>query len=135
MKRIRIVMLVAVLTVTGADAATINPGLWELVVTTHIDGVKAGMPPQTIRQCVSEKNVVPRDISQNGCRISNVKVRGGNVSWEMRCANQSGQISGQGRLNYAGNRMQGQASLVVRQNGTTLKMQQTYSGRRVGNCN
>ena len=121
-------------TVTFTYAASVNPGLWELRVSTSIAGMKTGMPPQTIRQCVTEKTMVPRDVTQNGCKISNVKVNGGKVSWKMTCNNQAGNINGEGKLSYSGGSMQGQANMVIKQAGQTINMQQQYSGRRVGKC-
>ena len=126
-------IVVLVMLATSVLAKSINPGLWEMSVMTSMSGMNTAMPAQKTQQCITSKDMVPRDTE--GCSLTNVKVNNGNVSWDMSCNKQGMNISGSGQLTYNGNSMRGSALLKVKQQGgQALEMKQTYTGKRIGKC-
>ena len=121
---------------TGIAFAKPNviPGKWEFKTETQMEGMAAmNVPAETHIQCVTEQDLVP--LSKNAskeCRISNVRTKGNTVTYDIVCSGQGGQMQGNGEITYNGDRMNGTMHITV--TGSTMKMTNTITGRRIGPC-
>ncbi len=109
-----------------------EPGNWTTTVTVTVENAPIELPPKTITQCVTPEQaanpVPPEDSGDGECRMSNFKIDGNVVTWSVYCAKQK--MSGNGSITYAGDSYEG----VVRMKSDQIKLKQTLSGKRVGDC-
>lgn len=109
-----------------------NPGKWEITTKAEM----SGMPLQSMThtQCITNDDLVPvsEDTSQE-CQITGTRISGDTVSWKMTCSGQDGGgMDGTGQVTYQGNSMYGSMNMTSKPHGA--KMRNTFSGRRIGNC-
>lgn len=118
----------------AGGSPNVEPGLWEITTTTHMQGMN--IPPSTITQCITKDDLVPRPGSQPGqaqdCEITDVNVSGDTVTWRMRCTGQGGTVEGEGSITYQGDRFEGTSTIHIIDAGMTMQSQMT--GHRVGEC-
>lgn len=112
-------------------AGPAKAGKWETTSQATVGG--QAMPSRTSTHCVTkeeadnaEKLVPPS--SRNDCKMSDVKVDGGTVSWKMTCE-KSG-MTGDGTITYSGESYTGHMNMKSPQMDVTVK----YSGKYVGPC-
>jgi hypothetical protein len=114
---------------TFAKGVSINPGLWEMIVT-----VEMAMMPQpqseTSSECMTESELRPEDFNQDkdmSCDINDVDINGQTASWTISCPNPSGpSMTGQWEFTSYGSSITGSGS---------MSMDMTWKGQRVGDCN
>ena len=125
-------ILLALAMAAGSNAAPLmNPGKWTMTVTVTVENAPIEIPPKTITQCVTPEqaaNPMPEESGDAQCRMSNYKVDGNVVTWSVYCEKQK--MSGQGSITYAGDSYDG----VVTMKSDSIKLKQTVSGKRVGDC-
>lgn len=124
----------------AASAPLIKPGLWEIVnaIDTAGSGVKRTV---TARACYSADDVksaeriVPlqREAGMK-CENRNIKQQSAIVDWQVACTGKEGSRSGAGRLTLTDESFTGQASLEAKGKGKPIKITQSISGKRLGDC-
>jgi hypothetical protein len=106
-------------------------GQWEMTIETEMEGMPMKMPPSTFSQCVTKKEPVPQDQQQGQtCKTKDVVVKGDTVSWTMVCDTPAGSSTGQGKIAYKGDTMEGTMTMQVQ----GMKMISRFSGRYTGPC-
>lgn len=119
-----------------AAPTNMQPGLWEITMKMEMAG--GGMPATTVRQCVRPADIedARRTIPQNKdpkCEMKDYKMQGNTASWRMECKGPEA-MSGTGTITYSGSSYSGTTKLNMKQDGQTMSMTQSYSGKRIGDC-
>lgn len=140
--RLSSLILLALLGATGAQAATMTPGLWEITTASQmqIPGMPKGMgaqPPSTFRHCYTAADVKDHQkavpVSGN-CKLVSIKTLPDGASWTVRCESPSGPMTGSGRITYTANAYTGSAVMTGKMQGAPFNMTQRYTGKRIGPC-
>ena len=130
----------ASLVATAQTPGTAQPGMWEYQMETIMTGMPMKMPPTTIRRCLT-----PQDVSQNKhlvqenqknpCTMSNMKVSGGQISYDFVCKTDGGTMKGStsGSVSSTAMDLQTRMQMIPPMEGMS-EMQQKMKARRVGNC-
>ncbi len=123
-------------TAGSAQAEVVHGGEWEITTQMNIPGMPVAIPPVTTRQCVTDKDRVPRPQRQQGqCEISAIKSDGNKVSWTVKCTGQR-PMEGSGEVTYSGDTMEGKSTFQMKnpRSGQDMTATQTIQGKRVGDC-
>lgn len=124
------------MTVGATEAVDIKTGLWESRVESVIEGLPMSPPPMTHRNCVTEEDLVPKMESPGQeCKVLEHNVSGKTVNWRVQCNQDGMTMTGTGRIDYSGDSYEG--DVVMTMDGGpmgSMKMTQTMTGRRIGDC-
>jgi len=138
--RFRIVALFFVLAshpLAAAAASPMRPGLWELSVSTVVDG--QSQPVSTARECISQADIdsdtktLPRP--DGDCKLSDIVTNGARTMYDMVC--KADNITSRGRMDVTmgGERYDGKTNMVISGIGKTdVPMTIVVSARRTGDC-
>ena len=122
-----------------AAAPNMNPGMWEITMKMDMPGMPAGMPPQVVKQCLTQKDAEnPQKFAQGGpgserCQVSNYQLKGNTASWDMACKG-SEEMTGSGTMTFGGDSYTGTTRMTMKSGGQTHNMTMQYSGKRLGEC-
>ncbi len=117
-------------------APDVRVGMWETTIQSVIEGMPMSPPPMTHRGCITEADLVPHMESPGQeCKILEHSVSGNSVTWRIQCSHEGMSTSGTGKITYAGDHYEGSVEMNV-QGGPmgAMKMTQSMTGRRVGDC-
>jgi hypothetical protein len=138
------VVCAVVLAVTAAVAIAgtvdMKPGEWSITSKTKIEGMPMSPPPVTVKQCLTEEDLVPQSSGgQQGqspdCEIKDQKISGNTVSWSIVCNDpQAGKMTGTGSVTYAGTTFSGKSTMTMSMAGQTMKVHTDLSGKWLGAC-
>ena len=131
--------LLAFCTTIVQASPNMTPGLWEINMKSEIQGMPGGMgmPATTMRQCVrpadvqDSKRTVPQQDPK--CEMKDYKLEGNTASWRFECKGPE-TMSGSGNMTYSGNSYSGTTKMSMKQQGRVINMNQSYSGKRLGDC-
>jgi hypothetical protein len=117
----------------------IKDGLWEITMKVEMKGtpVAVNIPEQKITQCITKKDAIPQKAeTTQECKMVSAKIDGDTVTWVMECNAQEGtKTQSEGKVTYKGDTFDGLTNVTVTPPGqNTMKMTQTMSGRRIGDC-
>ena len=137
-------VLVFFLSAAGSAAAQassnlVRQGLWQIMVTMSVPGMRAGVRPFTHRRCFTSRDVqYGRDLLQinpaGPCRFLDTHRSHGRVSWDLQCQGRPA-ASGHAWLTYGRDRYQGAIAMridVPRRGQMSVTEQ--VRGRRIGAC-
>ena len=118
--------------------ADLQPGNWEMSVTTQFQGAPNAMGPVVQTQCFSADDVrnphkVLESAATSGCEFSNQRDTGNEYTFDLKCAGQI-QMTGSGRARYTGSTMQADIELKGNAAGQEFSTRSHISGRRLGAC-
>jgi hypothetical protein len=139
MKLTPVVLAVLVFAATVSDAAAQNPmrpGRWEVTMQMDMPGMPVQMPAMKNTQCVTQQQIdspshgVPNGPGNNpnDCKVSDYKVSGNTVTWNMACPSQS--MTGSGELKFNGDTYEGLVKMMAQQKEMAMK----FNGKRLGDC-
>ena len=116
-------------------AVNMVPGLWELNSVVEMKNMPIAMPPATFTQCLSAEDLVPQsDYSgPGGCEISNLKIEGDTVSYDLKCSSGGNETFSKGKITYSGTTMEGTITMEVT-GQANMQMTTKLSGKRIGDC-
>ena len=113
-----------------------RPGLWEHTMQSNMGGGK----PFSSRACISAKQLedpmgaVPKmDNAKMKCDQLDYKVSGSTVSWKLRCTGEMA-MEGSGQMTAGPDSYTGKMDMTMKMQGQAMSMNQTMSGRRLGDC-
>ena len=101
-----------------------------------IPGMPVAIPPVTVRQCITDKERVPKPQSQNGkCETSAVKSEGQQGHLDRRRTGQR-PMEGSGEVTYSGDTMQGKSTFQMKNRAQRLRHHRhpEHPGQAVGDC-
>jgi hypothetical protein len=126
--------------IAAADALPdIKEGLWELTFKSNIAAQPTSMPSiaYTSQHCLNRQTAGdPQTILQNNqCEILNLKQQATQITWDMRCQQQSIQMTGDGKVDYTHESFNGTFTMNMQGEGAgALKITTQTTGRYLGNC-
>ncbi len=92
----------------------------------------------TVKQCLEGGDFDPESFMRDaqGCTVSDVQKRPGQLKWTMVCKAEGGTVTGKATLNAsdAGKRVSGSMQMAAEAGGQTMNFTQEWSGRWVGPC-
>ena len=118
-----------------ADPA-MQEGNWEVTMKMEMVGMPFPMPPMTVNQCVTKKDLVP-DMSQRdqNCIVSDQKATADTVSWRIQCKGAQGTMDGEGRIKYSGDTYDGEMQAnMTDKSGKAMAIKYTMHGKHTGAC-
>ncbi len=128
-------IMVVMISVLPASALQMNPGNYEIVATAEMPGMPGGMPPQTMRQCLTEADPVPdASAGAQGCKVTDMKTEGDTVSYTMECNQQGMQMKTTGTMTFRGDTFEGTSQTDMGPSAGGMVVTTKISGKRIGNC-
>ena len=125
---------------TKTDLPAMKAGLWEITyqIETTSSTAKRNI---TARNCYTAddfkaiERVVPvqREFGMK-CENREVTPQGAMVSWKIVCTSKDGSLSGTGTMTLAAEGYEAKASLDAKTKGKASKVEQSITGKRVGDC-
>jgi uncharacterized protein DUF3617 len=138
MKLMPVVVAALAFAAIASDAAAQNPmrpGRWEVTAQMDMPGMPVQMPAMKNTQCITQQQIdspthaVPSGPGNpNDCKVSDYKVSGNTVTWNMACASQG--MTGSGELKFAGDSYEGLVKMMMQQKEMAMKL----NGKRLGDC-
>ena len=125
-------LLLSALQSWGLD---LNPGKYEITTKVEMKGMSGGMPPQTSTQCITKQDPVPVDSANaQGCKITDMKVKGNTVTYTMECEQQGMKIKITGEMTYMGDTFEGSSKTVMGPAEGGMTVNTKITGKRIGKC-
>jgi hypothetical protein len=124
---------------SGVAASQVQPGNWELTVTSQMQGMDKPIGPLSKTQCFTEADTRDpgRVLGTGGsCQFSNRRESGDAYTFDVKCGGAL-PMSGTGRLRQGPDAFEGDLDLAVDSGaggGANLGMRTKVSGRRLGPC-
>jgi len=121
-------------TATAPALAQGKDDLWEITTKMEMPGMPMAMPAQTQRLCIGKSgkddDYIPK---REGCRVQDSKRVGNKVSYKMVCTGKD-TMTVSGETTFGANSYDGKMAMSGKMDGQQIDMNQTYSGKRVGDC-
>jgi hypothetical protein len=115
--------------------ADIGEGNWEMEITTVVPGAPVAPVKQT--QCMTAADARdPANLIGSagpGCSFNNRRDDGSTFSFDIVCA-AGAALSGNGRLRYAHDSLDGEIAVRMKQGDQTVEMRSLIKARRIGPC-
>lgn len=128
------VLLTLLFSATATADNDVNEGLWEITTKLEIEGMSMTMAPMTNTQCITKDMLVPKsDQPGQECEITNQKIAGNTLTYDMECSGPGGSMKGHGEATYTGDTMTGKMEMNMPSQGD-MKMTAKMSGKRIGPC-
>ena len=131
-------LLAALVLAPLAAHADIDPGNWEMTVTSSFEGMPGAVGPIVQARCFTQANAsdpsrMLGSAATPGCEFSNRRDSDSEFSFELKC---SGQVpmQGSGRVRYGRETMDAEISLSGSADGQKFSSRSRISGRRLGPC-
>jgi len=124
-----------------AAGPDMKDGLWEITVKMDMPGMPATMPPQTIRQCITRRDLDDlRKMTPSAamgdarCEMSDYKVQENTARWNWRCKGEEA-ASGSTTLTFSRNAYSGTNQMSMKpRGGPAQNMTMHYTGKYLGPC-
>lgn len=130
-------LLVLVFCLPALARADLQPGNWEMSVTTQFEGMPNAMGPMVQTQCFTAADVRdPQKVlgtATSGCEFTNQRDTGSEFSFELQCNGQI-QMQGSGRARYTPATMEADIEIKGNAAGQQFTTRSRISGRRLGAC-
>ncbi len=117
---------------TEAKELDLKPGMWQWTTTMQMQEMGFSMPPITYSYCISEKDLIPTQSSQESkdCKLTQNKTVGNTVMWTVECTTEGEKSVSTGKMTYKKTTAEGKIEMTSQ----GMKMISTISGKRTGNC-
>lgn len=125
--------------VAVAAAPNIEPGQWEFTSTTAVAG-DLPIPDQTetTQECIAQGDLEDEEFSfikeEEGCELLDHEVTVDGMDYRMVCRAEGGEASIVGRMDFLGERVEGNVDILVDSAAGELKMTTVVEGQRLGDC-
>ncbi len=140
---VRTFALVVALTATAAaQTGPRRDGNWEVTMQMEMPGMPQGMPPTTVKQCVTPEQAKDPSLlmpqqpgrgSPNDCKVTDQKTTDTTVTWAMTCTGQT-PMTGTGEIVYSGDNYDGVITMNTQMNGKPMAMTMKLKAKRLGDC-
>ena len=131
-----LISILSVVVSSGQAMAKVDmdPGMWEITIQMEAVGMPMSMPATTVKQCMTEEDLVPQSNSaESGCEVFNIKTSGNTISYKMKCSAEGNDSVSSGVLTYNGSSMKGTIKMEV-SGRAAMQMTTKLSGKRLGRC-
>jgi hypothetical protein len=110
-------------------------GNWQVSSKVEFYDVKIITRPADYTQCLSGGAYVPQSSDQvRDCKVSNQVISGNKVSWAVQCQGQSGDLKGNGVINFNESTFSGDVNLTNTYQGRKMTINHHLEGKRLGAC-
>ena len=131
---VAVALLVCTAIAYGAAAQQnpMRPGRWEVTAQMEMPGMQ--MPAMKNSQCITQQQIdspthaVPTGPDSKDCKVSDYKVSGNTITWNMACPSQG--MTGSGELKFDGDTYAGLVKIMTQGKDMNMK----FNGKRVGDC-
>ncbi len=130
-----LVSMIMLFATTVAEGVDMHEGEWEYTSEVVMEGIPFSVPPTTMRQCLSKKDLVPKTDNDKDCVVKNQQTSGNTVRWTIICKDSDGTSEGKGVITYSGNSYKGTIKMTATdKGGSTEQMTMRLTGRYLGPC-
>lgn len=118
----------------AAQQNPMRPGRWEVTGQMEMPGMPVQMPAMKNTQCITQQQIdsptrgLPQGPDSKDCKVSDYKVSGNTITWNMACASQA--MTGSGELHFKGDTYEGLVKIIAQQREMAMK----FNGKRIGDC-
>ena len=151
MKKVFVVLIATIVPllfakVVMAEGTNIKPGKWEIKTTVTMPMMpEAKVTTQT--ECITPEEAsdpLASIMEEGTCKVLNKKESGNTIEFEVECEGDMGmKMNGKGRFTANGNGTTASGKMEMTMNmpqnmpqmgGQSMKMNQEWEGKRIGNC-
>ncbi|HEY8249122.1 MAG TPA: DUF3617 family protein [Burkholderiales bacterium] len=132
----RTFVLALAIAVSGSALADIEPGNWEMTVSTQVEGIPAGaLAPIVQTRCLTREDArdPSRLVGGAGCEFSDRRDTGSEMSFNVSCGGQL-PMRGSGLVRYTSQSVDGSLELSAETGGQKIMTRSRVVGRRLGAC-
>ncbi|MDW7748502.1 DUF3617 domain-containing protein [Halomonas sp.] len=132
-------LLLALPLAAVAESPNIEPGQWEFTSTTSVQG-DLPIPDQTetYQECIAQGDIDDEEFSfieeEEGCELLEHEVTVDGLDYRMVCRAEGGEADIVGRMDFLGERVEGNVDILVDSPVGEMNMTTTMEGRRIGDC-
>ncbi|WFM70190.1 DUF3617 family protein [Halomonas sp. CKK8] len=132
-------LLLALPLAAVAESPNIEPGHWEFTSTTSVQG-DLPIPDQTEthQECIAQGDIDDEEFSfieeEEGCELLEHAVTVDGLDYRMVCRAEGGEADIVGRMDFLGERVEGNVDILVDSPAGQLNMTTRMEGRRIGDC-
>jgi hypothetical protein len=129
-------MCIALGSALGAQAQgkLATDDMWEVTTKMEVAGNQAATPAQTKQVCLARglkaESYIPR---REECKVTDTERSGSKLTYKMVCTGKDPMIAS-GEITTGPKSYEGKMSMSGMQDGQTMKMTQTFSGKLIGEC-
>ncbi|WP_302138981.1 DUF3617 domain-containing protein [Halomonas alkalicola] len=122
-----------------AETPNITPGLWEFTNTTSVTG-EVPIPDQTEthQECIAQGDLADSDFQflevEEGCELVEHNVSADGIDYRMVCHADEGEAHIDGRMDFLGERVEGNVNVTVQSSMGEMQMNTVVEGERLGDC-
>ena len=122
-----------------AETPNITPGLWEFTSTTSVTG-EIPIPDQTDthQECIAQGDLEDPDFQflevEEGCELLEHNVSADGIDYRMICREEGGEANIDGRMDFLGERVEGDVNVTVQSSMGEMEMNTVVKGARIGDC-
>ena len=122
-----------------AETPNITPGLWEFTSTTSVTG-EIPIPNQTDthQECIAQGDLEDPDFQflevEEGCELLEHNVSADGIDYRMICREEGGEANIDGRMDFLGERVEGDVNVTVQSSMGEMEMNTVVEGARIGDC-
>ncbi len=132
-------LLLALPLAAVAESPNIEPGQWEFTSSTSVQG-DLPIPDQTEthQECIAQGDIDDEEFSfiqeEEGCELLEHEVTVDGLDYRMVCRAEGGEADIVGRMDFLGERVEGNVDILVDSPVGEMNMTTTMEGRRIGDC-
>ncbi|TDO16500.1 MULTISPECIES: DUF3617 domain-containing protein [Halomonas] len=132
-------LLLALPPLAVAEPPNIAPGQWEFTRITSVQG-DLPIPDQTKthQECIAQGDINDEAFSfieeEEGCELLEHAVTVDGLDYRMVCRAEGGEADIVGRMDFLGERVEGNVDILVASSAGELHMTTTLQGQRIGDC-
>ncbi|WP_280547630.1 MULTISPECIES: DUF3617 family protein [unclassified Halomonas] len=132
-------LLLALPLAAVAESPNIEPGQWEFTSTTSVRG-DLPIPDQTEthQECIAQGDIDDEEFSfieeEEGCELLAHQVTVDGLDYRMVCRAEGGEANIVGRMDFLGERVEGNVDILVDSPAGEINMTTSMEGRRIGDC-
>ena len=132
-------LLLALPLAAVAESPNIEPGQWEFISTTS---VRSDLPipdqTETHQECIAQGDIDDQEFSfieeEQGCELLEHEVTVDGLDYRMVCRAEGGEANIVGRMDFLGDRVEGNVDILVDSAAGEINMITRMEGRRLGDC-
>jgi len=132
-----IAMLCAAMAAAPAWGLDVDPGKYEVTVNMEMEGMPAAMPAQTMVQCITAQDPVPRaSADDQSCQITDMDTRGNTATYTYTivCHQQGAKTESTGEVTFSGDTFEGTSTTKMGPAAGGMTVIVKTKGKRIGSC-
>jgi len=128
-------LCLAMIAAAGPAFADVEPGNWELTVTTVVEGMPGAMAPVTRSRCITPDEARDPSRLTGGaeCQFSNRRDSGSEITFDVSCGGPL-PMRGSGAVRYQPQSIDGTLDISADASGQKIMTRSRIAGRRLGPC-